>query len=53
VGFFFGRWLDQKLGTEPFLLVLFLILGFAASGKEIYKLIKKAEKEDKTDGSEK
>lgn len=45
VGFFIGRWLDQKLGTEPFLLVLFLIFGFVASGKEVYRIIKRAERE--------
>lgn len=45
VGFFIGRWLDDKLGTEPFLLVLFLIFGFIASGREIYRIIKRAEKE--------
>jgi len=50
VGFFIGRWLDSKLGTEPYLLILFLIFGFIASGKEIYKLIKQAEEEtDKED----
>lgn len=50
VGFFIGRWLDSKLGTEPYFLILFLIFGFIASGREIYKLVKKAEKEtDKKD----
>jgi ATP synthase protein I len=44
VGFFIGRWLDKKLGTEPFLMVLFLIFGFIASGREIYGIIKRAEK---------
>ncbi|MEW6014531.1 MAG: AtpZ/AtpI family protein [Candidatus Zixiibacteriota bacterium] len=49
VGFFIGRWLDSKLGTAPFLLILFLIFGFIASGKEIYRIIKRAEeKPDKT-----
>jgi F0F1-type ATP synthase assembly protein I len=45
IGFIIGRWLDGKLGTEPFLLVLFLIFGFIASGREIYGIIKKAERE--------
>ena len=45
VGFLIGRWLDSKLGTEPFLLVIFLIFGFIASGKEVYKLIKRAEED--------
>jgi ATP synthase protein I len=45
VGFFIGRWLDEKLGTEPFLLVLFLIFGFVAAGREIYGIIKRAEED--------
>jgi ATP synthase protein I len=45
VGFFIGRWLDSKLGTEPFLLVLFLVFGFAASAKETYNIIKRAEED--------
>jgi ATP synthase protein I len=46
VGFFIGRWLDSKLGTEPYLLILFLIFGFIASGREIYGVIKRAEDTD-------
>jgi len=49
VGFFIGRWLDSKLGTEPFLLIVFLIFGFIASGREIYRLIKRAEEEPVND----
>jgi len=45
VGFLIGRWLDKKLGTEPYLLIIFLIFGFIASGKEVWKIIKRAEKE--------
>jgi ATP synthase protein I len=52
IGFFIGRWLDEKLGTGPFLLVLFLIFGFIASGREIYRLLKRAEDEEKKDRNE-
>lgn len=45
IGFFIGGWLDEKLGTEPYLLVVFITLGFIASGKEIYRIIKRAEKD--------
>ena len=45
VGFFIGRWLDSILGTEPWLLILFLIFGFIASGKEVYRIIKQAEQD--------
>ena len=40
VGFFIGDWADGKFGTEPFLTILGLILGFASAGKEIYRVIK-------------
>jgi ATP synthase protein I len=46
VGFLIGRWLDEKLGTEPILLVVFLVFGFVAAGKEVYRIIKKAEETD-------
>ena len=42
VGFFIGDWADGKLGTEPFLAIAGLILGFASAGKEIYRVIKRA-----------
>jgi len=41
VGFFIGSWADEKFGTEPFLTILGLILGFAAAGKEIYRVVKR------------
>ena len=47
VGFFIGRWLDDRLGTKPYLLIVFLIFGFVAAGKEIQRLIKRAEEADK------
>jgi ATP synthase protein I len=50
VGFFIGRWLDDRLGTKPYLFIVFLIFGFVAAGKEIQRLIKRAEEADKEDG---
>ena len=44
-GFFIGRFLDRWLGTDPFLMVIFLILGFVASGKEIYNIVRKVNKD--------
>jgi len=41
VGFFIGDWADGKLGTEPFLAITGLILGFLSAGKEIYRIIKR------------
>ena len=52
VGFFLGKWADNRLDTEPYLLILGLVLGMAAAGRELYRLIKKVqalEEEEKKD----
>lgn len=50
IGLFIGRFLDRKLHTEPYLMILFLVLGCIASGKEVYNLAKRATQEmDKED----
>ncbi len=50
--FFLGRWIDQKLGTSPLFLLLFLLLGMASAFKSIYDIgmneVKKYEKHDKS-----
>jgi ATP synthase protein I len=43
VGFFLGQWADKKLGTEPWLLIVGLVLGMATAGRELYRLVKKAQ----------
>jgi ATP synthase protein I len=45
--FFLGRWLDQRLGTEPYLTLVFLLLGIATGFRNIYVLIKRYLKNDK------
>jgi F0F1-type ATP synthase assembly protein I len=41
VGLFIGRFLDGLLNTEPYLMYLFIVLGFVAAGREVYGLIKR------------
>ncbi len=41
IGFFIGKWLDKKLGTEPYLMWVLILLGFIAAGKEVYRIVKK------------
>ncbi len=53
VGFVIGRWADEKFETEPLLLILGIILGFSAAGREIYKLVKKAERIAKEEENDK
>ena len=40
-GYFIGRWLDQKFHFAPWMAVLFSCLGFAASVKEMTKIVKR------------
>lgn len=42
LGYYIGNFLDRTLSTGPYLMVIFIFLGFAASGKGVYDLIKKA-----------
>jgi ATP synthase protein I len=46
LGYYIGEFLDRKLNTAPYLMIVFIIFGFVASGKGVYNLIKKAEKSD-------
>jgi ATP synthase protein I len=41
IGFFIGKYLDEWLGTGPYLMYVFIIMGFVAAGKEVYSLVKK------------
>jgi ATP synthase protein I len=43
--FYLGGWLDRQLGTEPYLTLLFLLIGIAAGFRNMYLLIKKYIKE--------
>jgi len=42
LGLFIGRFLDQELHTEPYLMTVFTFLGLAAAGRGVYDLIKRA-----------
>lgn len=44
-GYFVGSYLDSKLGTAPWLLITFLLMGLAAGFIEIYNIIKKLNKD--------
>jgi F0F1-type ATP synthase assembly protein I len=50
VGYFIGNWLDGKLHTAPYLMILFSLLGLVAAGRETIKLLKMAaDDEEKPD----
>ena len=40
VGLLGGRWLDQKLSTEPFLTIVGLLLGVTAGFVSLFRAIK-------------
>ena len=42
IGFFMGDYLYGWLGTGPYLMIVFVVLGFIAGAREVYKLVKKA-----------
>ena len=46
LGYVIGNFLDRKLKTPPWFLVVFLVLGFTASVRETVRLIDRARKED-------
>jgi ATP synthase protein I len=51
--FFLGRWLDDRLGTEPWLLILGVFVGLAAGFWSMYRRLvvepatKKTEKDER------
>jgi len=45
IGFFIGRFLDNKLGTDPAMSIVFLILGFAAGAVQVAKVVKQANRD--------
>ena len=42
LGYYIGDFLDKKLGTTPYLMMVFIFFGFVAAGKGVYNLIKRA-----------
>jgi ATP synthase protein I len=47
LGYFIGNFLDEKLHTGPYLMIVFIFFGFVAAGRGVYNLIKRASEEDK------
>jgi ATP synthase protein I len=44
IGAALGWWLDQKLGTEPFLVLGFMTMGIVAGFINLYRLVQKVSK---------
>lgn len=50
VGILFGRWLDGKLGTAPWLMIVGVVLGFAAGVIGMVRGARRAERAMEHDG---
>jgi ATP synthase protein I len=47
IGFGIGYWLDTKLGTFPWLSIVFFFLGIAAAGRNVMIEVRKQLRSDK------
>ena len=47
LGALFGSWLDGKLGTEPWMLLVFLIVGVAAGFRGVLRAVARAERAER------
>jgi len=43
IGYFLGRWIDQRFGTEPLFTFIFLIIGFVAGVRETVLILRRSE----------
>jgi ATP synthase protein I len=46
IGAGIGYWLDGKLGTFPYLSIIFFLLGIAAAGRNVWIAVRKQLRED-------
>ncbi|HET6370037.1 MAG TPA: AtpZ/AtpI family protein [Nitrospiria bacterium] len=50
VGFYIGKYLDEWMGTSPWMMIVFLILGGAAAVEQTIRLLARAGQEEKKNG---
>jgi ATP synthase protein I len=54
LGMFFGRWLDGRIGTSPWMMIVFLCFGFTAGMRSIYRFVRQADRDaDRADAEAK
>ena len=46
VGFWIGGWIDRKALIYPWFTIIFVALGFVASGREVLRLLKQVLKDE-------
>jgi ATP synthase protein I len=47
LGLFIGQWLDERYGTAPWLLLLFLLFGMVAGFRSVFRLLKKLQEDQR------
>lgn len=47
LGYYVGDWIDKKFGIHPWATIVFLILGFVAAGREIFRILKMISQDEK------
>lgn len=52
IGLFLGRWLDGLAGTDPLLMIAFLIFGFAAGVRGLVVGLRKSDRQAARDARE-
>lgn len=50
IGLLFGMFLDGKLGTEPWMMLLFLGIGFAAGFRGVFRAVNRSDRWARADG---
>lgn len=41
LGWWIGQWLDEKFNIAPYMMYIFIVLGFIAGFREVYRIIKR------------
>ena len=49
IGFFLGRVVDRKFHSDPWGVIVGLILGFVAAGREILAIVRRVQSEEEGD----
>lgn len=50
IGYAFGNWLDKKLGTAPWLMLVFTILGIVAGFIEMFRIVNRMAEDEENLG---
>ncbi len=52
IGFFWGRWMDRALGTEPWLTIVFTLFGVAAGFVNLFRITAAATRAEEREAAE-